>query len=386
MIEPGTRGLQRPQQTKIWFEGLPQPVPAWTMTVPDGFMISVDLPYLRRNSKVFVSDDKGDNHQGFMTEVTLVSGRTPRLQAYIQTRTPSFEPVAEIPYMTPPDEPRATVDAGVAYEPDPEPDFSVAPDQELLQPGGDLLISSATGEWPVARPEQEQQAPRPEQEQRSPVEQSSAAAGLDDLPDAPTSIEPPRRVGGVWVWLVLLILASSGLALALHFGLFTADPAPTAAMVLPPAAPAAPVSAPPAEPVKPPQVDPPVAPPAAEPTPPAVASPAAEPAFERPPVDPVAARVWLGQYPTMVIPIQGSIKGAYSYPLKEPDALAVNLPRGKVPFVHKEYPMAEGGFRMLFVRSRKAGVHLRIFFQGAMPPYRLKIEKDAVRITLLPGK
>lgn len=95
-------------------------------------------------------------------------------------------------------------------------------------------------------------------------------------------------------------------------------------------------------------------------------------------------RVTMGSgNPALVIPIKGSIKGAVSYKLSSPDAVVINLPDASPSVPFRSYPLTTLGFRLVWVRPRLGGLHLRVFFKDSMPAHRLQILPDRVRLELL---
>ncbi len=86
--------------------------------------------------------------------------------------------------------------------------------------------------------------------------------------------------------------------------------------------------------------------------------------------------------PTLVIPIDGSTKGASSYLLKEPNAVAINLPNATAKIAYRSYPLSTGGLRLAWVRARAGGLHLRFFFAGDVVPHSVHLEQGRVRLVL----
>ena len=359
---------------KIWFEGLPQPIPARAESVSDSQLLTVDLPYLRRNTQVFISDSDGESRKGYMTEVSLVSGPEPRLQILVQTGEPVFEPISELPLMSHTGKGLETVEV------------SDSPDFEALATSMDDRNSTIPLLTPLSEESEDDPSVEPASEgslaPREFITRSSRDRRheiLTRLPAPPLELEKPpsRRWLGLFT---LALVALAGCALYFHSGLneptlgvaeAAAKPADDPEPATPHRAIRAPAPAPAPVNVLPPEVEPPE-----ESSPPEEA---------RPPVDRNTPRVWLGKHPTLVIPIEGSTKGAESYALARPEGIAVNLPRAHVSVLKRQYKFEEGGFRLLNVWAKKGGVHLRVFFHGPKPAYKLHIDADAVRVTVYPS-
>lgn len=86
--------------------------------------------------------------------------------------------------------------------------------------------------------------------------------------------------------------------------------------------------------------------------------------------------------PTVVVPIKGSIEGARSYLLSSPHAVAVNLPHAKPGVPFRNYTLTAEGLRMVWVKARNGGLHLRFFFEEEVLPHKLHIEQNQVRLVL----
>jgi len=84
----------------------------------------------------------------------------------------------------------------------------------------------------------------------------------------------------------------------------------------------------------------------------------------------------------LVIPLKGSTRDATHYRLASPDGLVVNLPHARPRVAFGDYPLPEAPFRLIWLRRRDEGLHLRVLFQDKLPGYRLKIQAGAVRVML----
>ena len=76
------------------------------------------------------------------------------------------------------------------------------------------------------------------------------------------------------------------------------------------------------------------------------------------------------------------IRDATHYRLASPDGLVVNLPHARPRVAFGDYPLPEAPFRLIWLRRRDEGLHLRVLFQDKLPGYRLKIQAGAVRVML----
>jgi len=357
---------------KIWFEGLPQPIPARAESVGDSQLLTVELPYLRRNTQVFISDVDGDSSKGYMTEVSLVAGPEPRLQILVQTGEPAFEPISEIPLMSP-----HSTDGLEPVEVTEDPNRGSAA----------LSLDDRTSTIPLLTPLQEALQEAPDEEPATPealdqpslqqrdrrVHSRRHSDVITRLPAPPQELEkPPARR---WIWFGVLALAAlCGGALYFHgelqqrtIGVAEAAPVPHRPAV---------------DPVRVQPAEPPAEPPAEEPTVKARQPESTQPQ-PRPPVDRGAPRVWLGEQPTLVIPMEGSTKDARTYLMAKPAGIVINLPAARINGLKGVYKFEEGGFRQLNVRARDGGVQLMLFFNGPVPAYKLHFDPDAVRFTVV---
>ncbi len=368
---------------KIWFEGLPQPIPARAESLSDSQLLTVELPYLRRNTEVFISDAEGESRKGFMTEVSLVAGPEPKLQLLVQTGQPVFEPVSELPLMS--DEGGGLESVELSEEPASlEPDLESDLDHRtstvpLLTPLDDVA--------PAPRPRRavEPGADAPPERRQEDRRQEDRRQVTTRLHSPPRELErpPSRRWWGLAAVALLLIggavMYYHGEARQPALGVAQAASRPVEEPTPVPAPIPVPVPLPPA-PVEPAEQKPVEQKPVEQ-------KPAAKkaPAEERPPVDRSAPRVWLGgKHPVLVVPIEGSTRGADSYALANPDGVAVNLPHARLNGLKTFYQFEAGAFKQLNVWGRKGGLYLRLFFHGKLPPHKLHFDKDAVRCTVYP--
>lgn len=370
---------------KIWFEGLPQPIPARAESMTDSQLLTVELPYLRRNTEVFISDADGHSRKGYMTEVSLVAGPEPKLQLLVQTGQPVFEPISELPLMSDEGgglESVELTDEPASLESDLEHRTSTIP---LLTP---LADDGAPEAPPAALPILEGAADDGEEaqpERRADDRRRQQRRLTTRLHAPPQELErpPSRRWWGLGALALVLV---GGAAMYYHEEVQRPAMGVAEAAARPPAEPA-----PSPQPAPQPETRPAVAPAVVKPEAkkPETNTSAAKgvdrpaPAEERPPVDRSAPRVWLGgKHPVLVVPIEGSTRGAESYILAHPEGVAVNLPHARLGGLKTMYKFEAGAFHLLNVWGRKGGVHLRLFFHGKMPPHKLHFGPDAVRCTV----
>jgi len=396
------------QSVKVWFEGLPQPMAALAIPSEDGLSLNLELPHLRKNSKVFVSfnNNPGKSMTAELQEVSLDMGHVPQLLATVATKSMNDETCTDWPpqdalmaqLMEQEDEIPMVVEESIDSEdsaktqaPESTPALpgrdSEAPEQMLL----DLAESTPYSLLP----------PDPDAASVWALNSKDMEAGTGCCLESPQWVDPPKRHLGMWVAALLMTGLAVGsisytqlwdrlsqkVSAALSNPCSGADittPAktPTAAPAeekdkrsletlagLAPGALSA-VDAPaPAAPST-------TAPPLSSASPPA-ADVKPSPAEEGPRI------VYTGSRPTLVIPVSGSIANAQTYVLDDPHAVVVNLPQARPKGRFEDHQLKKAGFKRLWVRKRKGGLHLRAFFTGAKPQHKLKIEEGAVRLTLM---
>ena len=79
---------------------------------------------------------------------------------------------------------------------------------------------------------------------------------------------------------------------------------------------------------------------------------------------------------TVRLPFSGSLQGENHYEIKDPPAFAVNLPNAEPVEGYSEAlePHSEQ-VRLMWVRERLGGLHLRVFFEDGMPECKLDLRK-----------
>jgi hypothetical protein len=70
------------------------------------------------------------------------------------------------------------------------------------------------------------------------------------------------------------------------------------------------------------------------------------------------------------------------YRLADPDGLVVNLPNARPRARFGDYSLSDPPFRLIWLRRRNGGLHIRVLFKGKLPTYRLKLRRGAVQVLL----
>ncbi len=89
-----------------------------------------------------------------------------------------------------------------------------------------------------------------------------------------------------------------------------------------------------------------------------------------------------GEQLILTIPISGSLKEAEHYPLSQPDGVVVNLPHGQASAPRGNYSVKQGKFRLVWIRKRAAGVHIRVFFKGQQVPFTLELLPHSILVKI----
>jgi Tfp pilus assembly protein PilZ len=411
------------EAVKVWLETLTHPIRATVVHTEEGLHLRAPLPFLRLLSSVVVypveSPEQG--FSGTLDAISLIQGEstTPELRLHLSFEEPELEepaPEEPAPEEPEPEEPELEepitlprqevvgefeVRARSVLEIEAEPPVTVAVEQQrtcedLLQveeepysteldpPPTDANWSVCLGDMDLDKPEQSQWSLTSEE-----VESALATA--------------PRKKRGrhVWLWLAASVLVAFTVASMVHTKAWSRAWRWTRARLE--AAPAAPlndeldVAGLPVEGIKPtivPAEAPAPAIPAAKEPPRAErkASKGKTPLLEQRPLvvspqpDVVKAPhvITEGQGRELVVPISGSVKDAVHYRLADPDGLVVNLPNARPRVSFGDYPLSDAPFRLIWLRRRDGGLHLRVLFKGKLPQYRLKLRGGAVRVVLEP--
>lgn len=88
----------------------------------------------------------------------------------------------------------------------------------------------------------------------------------------------------------------------------------------------------------------------------------------------------VGDETVVRVPFSGSADGAKDYELADPDAVAINLPAA-APVRLGDRWIRRHGVRLIWVRERLGGLHVRVFFIGSAPDYRVDIEDGEVVVS-----
>ena len=385
---------------KVWLDTLTHPILASVTPSEHGVVLSAPLPFLRLLSKVVVCpvDQPKAGFSGTLDAVTLRPGPStvPELRFHLTCQ--------------PPQRPAPTCRVAVPITP----------------------VSQAAGEFvaqrhPTVKIEQEptvvpaenhllQIDEHPHSLESSGADAGDGAPGWTLPPVAPgarshwtlssdevaAAVEARSGAQHLWLWLAAAAMVSVTLGSMVytkswsrawnwtrtHMGsLPAAAPAHlTAPTIIPVAAPTQPI---PAAPVR--EGD----------DPPAQRASRAKdlPRVQQGPLEPLTAPpvgvppvrdkphvVQIEGEQTLVVPINGSSKDVVHYRLANPDGLVVNLPNARPRARFGSYPLKEQPFRVIWLRRRSGGLHLRVLFSGKLPTYRLKILDNAVRVVLEPAQ
>jgi hypothetical protein len=340
--DPGT-------SLSVRFEGREQPIRARGVQTSDGFRFTTQLPFLRLGSMVEVDTGTPDAPalaRGTVRSVLLdpggpggvpslmidVGGVADPAEAPAHTETPAqvtmATPPPQVSPITPPPVPEPVL------EPVPEPERAIRRGLPWGRIAGVTIamIAFATSLF-VLLP---RRSPPPAVPAPAPAPTPVQAVAPQPAPSEPQAAPTPASV---------------------------AAPSP---------APAAAATEPQAEPE-----------PEAEPEPQPEPEPSSRPRASRPTVSITAGVA------TAVVPLQGSLEGARSYPLDEPPGMVVNLPAARATVPSGSYRQRRPGFRAIWVRPMSGGgTQLRFFFAGphAGKP-RVDLVRDSARVsvTLLGG-
>ena len=89
-----------------------------------------------------------------------------------------------------------------------------------------------------------------------------------------------------------------------------------------------------------------------------------------------------GEQLILTIPFHGSLQEAVHYPLAQPEGLVVNLPHGKALAPLGNYPVKQGKFRLVWIRKREDGIHIRVFFKGQQVPFKLELLPGSIQVKI----
>jgi Tfp pilus assembly protein PilZ len=401
------------EAVKVWLETLTHPIRATVVRTEEGLHLRAPLPFLRLLSSVVVYPEQSPE-QGFsgtLDAVTLTPGEgtTPELRLHLSFDQPE-EPEVEEPAIT---LPRPSMQEAVGeFEVQRQPTLEIEaePPVAVERTCDDLLQlseepysteldppSQPGHSWSVCLGDMDLDAPEPSQ-------WSLTTADVEEALSAEAG-RKKRSKRHVWLWLAASVLVAFTVASMVHTKAWSRAWRWTKSRLesRPPAdEPEIEVGALPA-------ITPTIVP--AEAPAPAIPRKEARPQARREgprrarrasrgqarplrsPTRPllVSAQpdvvkgphvITEGADRTLVVPINGSTKDAVHYRLANPDGLVVNLPNARPRVSFGDYPLSDPPFRLIWLRQREGGMHLRVLFQGALPQYRLKLRGGAIRVVL----
>lgn len=388
------------QDVKVWLETLTHPIRARVVRTGQGVLMSSPLPFLRLLSSVVVYPVDGGqgSFSGILDAVSLRQGEgtVPELQLHLSVQ---------------PEEPE--IEEPGSEEPEPEgeePEPIHIRSEHCAKVAGEFEVRrQATLEIVAEPPVQTDLRPDLLIVEKEPL--SLESTQIDDesswsLPEPDPSAHShwslssdqvtkaiEAREGSRWrLWLAALAMIGITVGSMVytdawsrawrwtqvqldHLSARLALPAEASPEVPSPVIVPANASAPPLPAVKV-ETSVPSPPSSAAPIAPGKATPQRPPAPRRPHV------MLAGSQRTLVVPVKGDTKDAVHYRLANPDGLVVNLPHARPRAAFGDYPMTEAPFRRIWLRRRDQGLHLRVLFNGKLPPYRLKIRGNEVRVLL----
>lgn len=376
-----SRPMDRVRRIQVFFDGADQPTKAYAQPTPDGLLVSQTPPYLKRLRQEGQPDARALEHTltRWPPRLSDASPKRPSDDDGIPFEVELSDILAAMP------EPQGEVKR--PHKPPPHEEHSAPPAEEAPEPEqdpGDQLKQQ--------EPERFSFLP-PDDMERSVWDMEPLA---DDEPRP--RLDPGRgmRLG---LWLAALLMTGLAAASVVHTDLWqrmgvdldwlqlpgtqrqaaapkvkAPRPRPRPQVAAKPAAKPAPVPA-----KKAPIVVP--APPALvapSPAPVKVAAPAPAPGGTR-------LQTTDGGQTVLVVPLKGSIKGARTYRLSRPAALAINLPLAQPTSGYSDLRPGHDAMRLIWVRARLGGLHLRVFFNGTMPAHKVQIRPGELRVELLPA-
>ena len=428
LVESDDMSTAWSRQVKIWFDGQPMPMNAKAIPTQDGLMVGIELPHLRQMSQViyrFDEQDGSEGEAGTLEGVYLESdGDVPTLMATIRPDDGFHHTITTWP-------PPPTGDAVQPSRPSRQkPLTPINPDQdeeELEQEmqSGEISARSLPTPPETSFDEEEISVEIEEMEQEaedpgiSPASEEMLATLSPDQGAREQSFQKMRQlestgVRNLWLWIAAIAMTALALASMAYTGLFDrVHSASTAlssdskepALVTPAVNPAPETetpkpetNTPKPETPKPETPKPETAPETETPKPaPETPKPETAPAPETPkpetntPVpgaDPVATH-----QPTytpvasglqILFPIKGSISDANHYTVDSPNGLAINMPKARATDEYGTYRLQEQKLvRLLWVKKRKGGLQIRLFFRGeSMRPYEVDFKPGLVKVTV----
>ena len=86
----------------------------------------------------------------------------------------------------------------------------------------------------------------------------------------------------------------------------------------------------------------------------------------------------------VIIPIDGAIRDAISYKLRDGRSAAVNLPTAQVRVAARDYKFERNGVLWVWIRPRQSapGTHVRVIAGSRVSENRIVLEQDRIRFLL----
>ncbi|MCA9669112.1 MAG: PilZ domain-containing protein [Myxococcales bacterium] len=81
------------------------------------------------------------------------------------------------------------------------------------------------------------------------------------------------------------------------------------------------------------------------------------------------------------VPVRGTAREMKQYELDQPRGVSINLPKAQAALPMKVYRLKKHGVRKVWVRSRKGGIQVRVFYKHAMRP-KVRVEGGVLEIRL----
>ena len=396
LLQRAVLGAPDTREVKVWLETLTHPIRARVSPAEGGALLCAPLPFLRLLSSVVVYPVDGNQQDSFSGTLDAVSlrpgeGAVPELQLHL-----SFPPaptLAEAPTVvarphrvagrvaTPVSAADGNTAAGELTTDDPKTTAPRGPG-----PRGD----SADQLLPLKEEPYSLEVTPPTRTgwslpESDPCARSDWTLSTGDVAALPQPVAARWRV---WLWLATLAMVGVTAASMVYTKSWTrAWSWARAQLAAPPSPPSArPTIVPLADPAPTATAPAPVAlpPPDEEPTPAVKQGPLVAAPFVGAP--PARLEPHLGQSPSgepmLEVPIEGSTKDAVHYRLAHPDGLVINLPNARPRAHFGDYRLAHGSFRLVWLRRRDSGLHVRVLFKGKLPAYRLKLQRDVVQVIL----
>lgn len=382
LLQRAILGAPDAQEVKVWLETLTHPIRARVSPAEGGVLLRAPLPFLRLLSSVVVYPVDGAGQakslSGTLDAVTLRPGEgtVPELQLHLSV--PPAAALAEAPTVV--DRPRSP--AGRVATPVTSTDASTAAGELTTREPTDQLLPLREEPYSLeTTPPTKTGWSLPEGD---PGARSDWTLGAGDAAAALPQPVPARW--RAWLWLAALAMVGVTAASMVYTKSWTRAwswaRSRLAAASSPPSA--RPTIVPLAAPAPPAAPTPVALPPPADEAPTVKQDPlVVAPFVGAPParLDPHVGQSPSGE-PMLEVPIEGNTKDAVHYRLAHPDGLVINLPNARPRARFGDYRVEHDTFRLVWLRRRESGLHVRVLFTGKLPPYRLKLQRDVVQVIL----